>query len=171
MVGILRGKSWHTDAEGPTLFHALEDEVDTMGVVKAEGAEAVVQVTKDPAVDSWPAWSPDGSRIAFVRSGAALLVSPLRRTGAEGRGNLGPGSVDAGWIRPSGSSEDVDVWRAKRNPCVACDRAEAAPHIPERDRRAQSFTRDGTCSSAPTFPEARFSFVPELDGVDVASLG
>jgi hypothetical protein len=28
-----------------------------------------------------------------------------------------------------------------------------------------------TCSSAPTFPEARFSFVPELDGVDVASLG
>jgi Tol biopolymer transport system component len=34
-------------------------------------------LTKDPAVDSWPAWSQDGSQIAFVRSGEVFLVSPL----------------------------------------------------------------------------------------------
>src|SRR5688572_11684296 len=33
VVGILRGKLWHGDAEGPALFHALEDEVDAVGPV------------------------------------------------------------------------------------------------------------------------------------------
>jgi Tol biopolymer transport system component len=44
--------------------------------VKAVGSESAVQVTKDPAEDSWPA-CPDGSQIAFVRNGAVFLVSPL----------------------------------------------------------------------------------------------
>lgn len=45
--------------------------------VKQVGAEAQIQITRDPATDSWPAWSPDDSQIAFVRNGQVLLVSPL----------------------------------------------------------------------------------------------
>jgi Tol biopolymer transport system component len=45
--------------------------------VKAVGSEKELQVTNDPSVDSWPAWSPDGSQIAFVRNGEVLLVSSL----------------------------------------------------------------------------------------------
>jgi Tol biopolymer transport system component len=45
--------------------------------VKAVGSESAIQVTRDPALESWPAWSPDGSQIAFVRNGAVFLVSPL----------------------------------------------------------------------------------------------
>jgi Tol biopolymer transport system component len=51
--------------------------------VKQVGSESYVQVTKDPAVDSWPAWSPDGSEIAFVRDGDVYFVPSL--SGAERR--------------------------------------------------------------------------------------
>lgn len=33
-----------------------------------------VRLTTDPAEDSWPAWSPDGQRIAFVREGAVFVM-------------------------------------------------------------------------------------------------
>src|SRR5262249_23474842 len=45
--------------------------------VKQVGSEAVLQVTKDPAAESWPAWSPDASQIAFVRGGEVFVASPL----------------------------------------------------------------------------------------------
>ena len=45
--------------------------------VKQVGAEGLLQITKDRATDSWPAWSPDASQIAFVRNDQVLLVSPL----------------------------------------------------------------------------------------------
>ena len=34
-------------------------------------ADGAIQLTTDPALDSWPAWSPDGTQIAFIsnRSG------------------------------------------------------------------------------------------------------
>ena len=66
---------------------------------QAGGAEAVVQVTKDPAMDSWPAWSPDGSQIAFVRNGDVFLVSPLG--GAERKVAESAGQV--AWV-PDGSA-------------------------------------------------------------------
>ena len=96
--------------------------------VKAVGAEQVVQVTKDPAVESWPAWSPDGSQIAFVRNGEVFLVSPLggpERKVAESSGRVA-------WI-PDGSArspENVVLWRSEHFSHIACDGAEAAPHIP-----------------------------------------
>src|SRR6185436_5746558 len=45
--------------------------------VKQVGAEELLQITKDPAMDSWLAWSPDASQIAFVRNDQVLLVSPI----------------------------------------------------------------------------------------------
>jgi Tol biopolymer transport system component len=67
--------------------------------VKVVGSESAVQVTKDPALDSWPAWSPDGSQIAFVRNGEVFLVSPLggpERKVAESSGRVA-------WV-PDGSA-------------------------------------------------------------------
>src|SRR5262245_32108006 len=43
--------------------------------VKQVGAERLLQITKDRAMDSWPAWSPDASLIAFVRNDQVLLIS------------------------------------------------------------------------------------------------
>jgi Tol biopolymer transport system component len=56
-------------------------------------------VTKGPAVDSWPAWSPDGSQIAFVRNGEVFLVPPL--AGPERRVAESSGRV--AWM-PDGSA-------------------------------------------------------------------
>jgi hypothetical protein len=42
-------------------------------------------------MDSWPAWLPDASQIAFVRNDQVLLVSPLgggERTVAESAGRV-----------------------------------------------------------------------------------
>jgi len=45
--------------------------------VKQVGSEAVLRITKNSAMNSWPDWSPDASQIAFVRNDQVLLVSPL----------------------------------------------------------------------------------------------
>ena len=46
--------------------------------VKVIGAEPPLRLTQDPQADSFPAWSPDGRWIAFVRGRRQLLlVSPL----------------------------------------------------------------------------------------------
>lgn len=47
--------------------------------VKPIGGDALVQLTDDPATECCPVWSPDGGRVAFLRSrgaGADLIVIP-----------------------------------------------------------------------------------------------
>jgi Tol biopolymer transport system component len=48
-------------------------------VVQQAGGQQPLRLTRDPAPDSFPAWSPDGSQIAFVRrngSTAEIIVVP-----------------------------------------------------------------------------------------------
>jgi Tol biopolymer transport system component len=46
--------------------------------VKLVSGGSPLRLTTNPAEDTFPAWSPDGSQIAFVRTGAGIyLISPL----------------------------------------------------------------------------------------------
>ncbi len=44
---------------------------------KVVDRDDLVRLTRDPAHDGSPAWSPDGRRIAFVRDGTVFVISPL----------------------------------------------------------------------------------------------
>jgi len=46
-------------------------------VTAREGGPSLRRITTDPAVDEYPAWSPDGRHIAFVRGGAWVMVLSL----------------------------------------------------------------------------------------------
>jgi Tol biopolymer transport system component len=48
--------------------------------LKIVGQAEARQLTKDPAADLWPAWSPDGTRIAFLRRGPAAGAAPVGGT-------------------------------------------------------------------------------------------
>jgi eukaryotic-like serine/threonine-protein kinase len=45
--------------------------------VKLLNSETVLRLTTDPLPDIAPAWSPDGSRIAFIRESTIFLTSPI----------------------------------------------------------------------------------------------
>jgi Tol biopolymer transport system component len=52
-------------------------------ITLVKGGGAPFRLTNDPAPDTGPAWSPDGSQIAFYRKKSVFLISPLG--GAERR--------------------------------------------------------------------------------------
>lgn len=65
-------------------FSSMGEKGDNSDIwLKIVGEVEARRLTTDPAVDEFPAWSPDGKQIAFVRSapsaaaGAIYLVSPL----------------------------------------------------------------------------------------------
>src|SRR5256885_2251960 len=53
------------DVQGKIAFTSNRDGNDEIYVMNADGT-GVTRLTNDPASDSQPAWSPDGSRIAFT---------------------------------------------------------------------------------------------------------
>ncbi|HXS97017.1 MAG TPA: protein kinase [Candidatus Limnocylindrales bacterium] len=54
-----------------------EDQSNFDIYVKVVGPGKPLRLTTDPAVDGYPAWSPDGRNIAFTRGGSIYLISPL----------------------------------------------------------------------------------------------
>ena len=60
------------------VFQSLGERVDNSDLwLKIVGQVEARQLTTDPAADLAPAWSPDGTRIAFTRSGSATPGAPV----------------------------------------------------------------------------------------------
>ena len=85
LLGYPGGASFSPDGKQVAFYWNGETGDNFDIYVKLIGASEMRRLTTDPAVDWAPAWSPDGRRIAFVRSsspgptatGAIHLVSPL----------------------------------------------------------------------------------------------
>ena len=100
-----------------------EDEPTNLDIwVKLIGGSEVRRLTSDPRVDRFPAWSPDGKQIAFIRGGAYFTLS--RRTiyvisplgGTERKLADFPAvnaqmswSPDSRWLATARSSRDAEV--------------------------------------------------------------
>lgn len=65
--------SWSPDGSR-IAFAASDGENTDIFVVDADGSN-VLQITHDPAMDSYPSWSPDGTRIVFDNAGSESLDS------------------------------------------------------------------------------------------------
>ena len=77
--------------------------------VKAVGSEAVQQITKDPAVDSWPAWFQTPAR-SHSYVAAKSLWCPRWAEGATSGGVGGSSGVDAGRLGHPRSAKDFRPW-------------------------------------------------------------
>ena len=85
LAGAVAGPSWSPDG-GWLTYSGLREEADVF-VVRADGTQAPVTI----AVGDHPAWSPDGTRIAYIHDcrilstspdgGSSVTVTTLRRFG------------------------------------------------------------------------------------------
>jgi Tol biopolymer transport system component len=97
--------------------------------VKVIGSESLLRITRDPAPDAYPIWSPDGRWIAFVRAGKkVMLVSPLggpERTIFEGEVRTCTWSPDSTSVVVSsklsnarGSADSVSIATGERKKLI-----------------------------------------------------
>jgi Tol biopolymer transport system component len=89
--------------------------ISVLALLSLQSMAAETRLTTNPADDRWPAWSPDGTRVAFARAGVGLFVVDLEG-GAESQLTSGPNDGNPTWS-PDGQSiaferleGDWDVW-------------------------------------------------------------
>jgi Tol biopolymer transport system component len=78
------------------VYFAYPDEQGANGpgyeiyVSPTDGSGAAIAVSNNPGEDSWPVWSPDGTRIAFVSGATGATFGPgrLRVINADGTGQI-----------------------------------------------------------------------------------
>ena len=81
-------------------------------------AASQVNLTNDPAEDTDPAWSPDGTRIAFVKASEGHRNVYVMDEDGNGQTNLTPGAVTTGQgnegIQPTWSPDGAQIAYATR---------------------------------------------------------
>jgi Tol biopolymer transport system component/DNA-binding winged helix-turn-helix (wHTH) protein len=79
LPGVEAGANFSPDGN-QIAFHWSGERHDNWDIyVKVIGSELPLRLTRDPADDKWPAWSPDGRNIAFLRrldSGCGIFTVP-----------------------------------------------------------------------------------------------
>jgi Tol biopolymer transport system component len=81
--------------------------------VKLVSGGAPLRLTTNPAEDTFPAWSPDGSQIAFIRTGAGIyLISPL---GGQERRLTDAHAHSVAWM-PDGKSLLASIQETRASP-------------------------------------------------------
>jgi Tol biopolymer transport system component len=104
VVALAAGRRlWRHEAPAPTVVQLTSERRAGAGSFSPDGTQVVYQsfgergdnwdlwirivgqaearqLTNDPAADLWPAWSPDGTQIAFLRRGPAAGAAPVGGT-------------------------------------------------------------------------------------------
>jgi Tol biopolymer transport system component len=123
--------SWSPDG-AKIAFASRRDETNTncglacnynIYVADADGTGAV-RLTDTPAIESWPAWSPDGTQIAFVRyfcGASTCSPSDIYVIDADGSGERR--------LTDSPGSESTPDWQPLPNSPPDCSRVSASPSV------------------------------------------
>jgi len=79
-------------------------------VTSTDGSGAVIDVSNNPGWDWWPAWSPDGTRIAFVSAaGASLGPGSIHVANADGTGQVAITPADMLVSQPAWSPDGTRI--------------------------------------------------------------
>jgi len=108
------------------------------------GRESPRRLTNDPAPDDFPEWSPDGSRIAFIRAGMVYLApvkgGPESRL-TEAAGQASPG---VGMVRSWRSLAGLRRAHYRHSAGLGNNRSEAqVPHRAPSRGRVSAFSWSG----------------------------
>jgi hypothetical protein len=99
-------------------------------VVSASGSQILRQLTPSTSFDTSPAWSPDGSKIAFERSGSIYVMDASDGSGVS---SLGSGAdpdwqpIVRGYPRPKGATPMYIPLVTAAQACTATNTTHGAP--------------------------------------------
>jgi Tol biopolymer transport system component len=129
-------------SKGTTTACALEGCGDELYTIKTDGSE-LTRLTNDPAFDYQPAWSPDGSRIAFTRRACGVCEDHIYLINPDGTGLTRLTAPGKYYAQPSWSPDGTRI-------------AYRGNHPSQFDAQIYTMKSDGTDQQQVTFSASPF---------------